>query len=151
MSPDRILQPKIYRKLRKWSSQVADIKLWTSEKIAIAELRSCGCGATFLWKVAELCCGIGSFKLRNCDCGLKKSCACPSMLGTLKALSIIRHTKIYMLGLSNRLYNANWVLHIFFTKCAIFCVCGIEVFKLTVFWCWIRQVRDCPHVGIPVR
>jgi hypothetical protein len=38
--------------------QVADLKLRTTEKIAIAELRSCGCGATF-FKVAEL-------RLRKC-------------------------------------------------------------------------------------
>jgi hypothetical protein len=36
-----------------------DAELRTSEKNAIAELRSCGCGATFLLKVAELL-------LRNC-------------------------------------------------------------------------------------
>jgi hypothetical protein len=34
--------------------QVPDLNLLTSEKIAIAELRSCGCGATFLLKVVEL-------------------------------------------------------------------------------------------------
>ncbi len=48
MNPDQIPLPKICRKLRKWSSQVADLKLWTSENIAIAEFQSCGCGATFL-------------------------------------------------------------------------------------------------------
>jgi hypothetical protein len=36
------------------SSQVAVLKLRTSVKIAIAELRNWGCGATFLFKVAEL-------------------------------------------------------------------------------------------------
>ncbi len=48
MNPDRILRLKIWQKLRKWSSQVAGLMLQTSEKIAIAELRSCGCGAKFL-------------------------------------------------------------------------------------------------------
>jgi hypothetical protein len=40
-------------------SSVADLKLRTLEKIAFAELRICGCGATFLLKVAEL-------RLRKC-------------------------------------------------------------------------------------
>ncbi len=48
MNPDRILRPKICQKLRKWNSQVAGLMLQTSEKIAIAELRSCGCRAKFL-------------------------------------------------------------------------------------------------------
>ncbi len=46
------------------------LKLRTSEKIAIAELQSCGCGATFLNKLRNCVCGSSSFKLRNCDCGL---------------------------------------------------------------------------------
>jgi hypothetical protein len=41
-------RPKICQKLQNGSSQVADLKLQTSEKIAIAELQSCGCRATFL-------------------------------------------------------------------------------------------------------
>jgi hypothetical protein len=35
-------------KLSSCGLEVADLKLRTSEKIAIAELRSSGCGATFL-------------------------------------------------------------------------------------------------------
>ncbi len=42
------------------------LKLRTSEKIVIAEFRSCGCGATFLKK------------LRNCDCGLKNKLRVPT-------------------------------------------------------------------------
>jgi hypothetical protein len=41
-------RPKICQKLQNGSSQVADLKLQTSEKIASAELQSCGCRATFL-------------------------------------------------------------------------------------------------------
>ncbi len=66
------------RKLRNWSSQVADLKLRTSEKIAIAELRSCGCGTTFLQKLRNCDSGGASFKLRNCDCGLKKKLRLPT-------------------------------------------------------------------------
>ncbi len=35
-------------KLSSCGLEAADLKLRASEKIAIAELRSCGCGATFL-------------------------------------------------------------------------------------------------------
>jgi hypothetical protein len=51
------------------------MKLRTTEKIVIAELQSCGCGATFLDKLQNCNCGSASFKLRNCNYGLKKSCA----------------------------------------------------------------------------
>ncbi len=40
--------------MRNKSAQIADLKLQTLKKIAIAELRSCGCGATCLEKVVEL-------------------------------------------------------------------------------------------------
>ncbi len=49
-----------------------------SEKIAIAELRSCGCGATFFKKLRNCDCGSASFKLRSCDCGLKKKLRVPT-------------------------------------------------------------------------
>jgi hypothetical protein len=54
----RIPWPRICRKLRKWSSQVADLKLRTLEK-------NCDFGSA-------------SFKLRNCDCGLKKKLSVPT-------------------------------------------------------------------------
>jgi hypothetical protein len=53
------------------------LKLRTSEKIAIAELRSCGCGATFPKQLRNCDCGSASCKLRNCDCGLKKQLRMP--------------------------------------------------------------------------
>ncbi len=71
--------------------KIAEVKLsswglW--KKIEVAELRSCGCGATFLKKLRNCDCGSASFKLRNCGCGIavadsKKSCACPPLLDTL--------------------------------------------------------------------
>ncbi len=63
---------------------LADLKLQTIEKIAIAQLqlRNWGIGATFLLKIAEVRCDCrsASFKLRKCDCGLEISCACPPLM-----------------------------------------------------------------------
>jgi hypothetical protein len=60
--------PKIAEvKLSSCGFKVAD-----SEKIAIEELRYCGCGTTFLKKLRHCDYGSASFKLRNCDCGLKR-------------------------------------------------------------------------------
>jgi hypothetical protein len=47
-TPARFYGQKYAENCGNGSSQVADLKLRTSEKIAIAELRSCSCGATFL-------------------------------------------------------------------------------------------------------
>jgi hypothetical protein len=52
-------------KIAEISSKVADLKLRKSEKIAIAEMRSYGCGLTFLLKVAEL-------RLRKCFLSVAK-------------------------------------------------------------------------------
>ncbi len=57
--------------------KIAEVKLSScglQKKIAIAELRSCGCGATFLLKVAKVLpssCGIAiadSLRVRTSDC-----------------------------------------------------------------------------------
>ncbi len=75
---DRIPRPKICLKLRKWSSKVADLKLRTSEKIA---MRSCGLAVAeqhFFIKLRNCDCGSAFFKLRNCDCGLKKKLRVPT-------------------------------------------------------------------------
>jgi hypothetical protein len=52
--------------------KIADLKLQTSEKIAIAELRS---------NISLKSCGSASFKLRNCDCGLEKKLRVPTSDG----------------------------------------------------------------------
>jgi hypothetical protein len=73
---NRIPWPKICRKLWKWSSQVADLKLRTYKKIAVAELRLRS--NISIKKVRNCDCGSASFKLRNCDCGLKKKLRVPT-------------------------------------------------------------------------
>ncbi len=66
-------------KLPSCGLEVADFR-----KILIAELRSCGCGATFLKKLRNCDCGSVSFKLRNCDCGLKKKLRVPTSARTMR-------------------------------------------------------------------
>jgi hypothetical protein len=62
--------------------EVADLKLRTSGKIAIAELRSCGCGATFLSKVAEL--GLRKCFLQVAELRLRTQKKCPPMKNILR-------------------------------------------------------------------
>ncbi len=95
--------PKMCWKLRKWSSQVAGLKLRTSAKIAIAEFRSGGYGATFLWKVAELwlrMCFLQSAELR---------------LRAQKNLSVSTSDKyIHSSHLSGSVYTSMRLLPLFF-------------------------------------
>jgi hypothetical protein len=72
----KLLHGQKMSKIAEWRSQVANMKLRLSEKIVIAELQSCGCGATFLNKLQNCNCGSASFKLRNAIVDSKKSCAC---------------------------------------------------------------------------
>jgi hypothetical protein len=65
-----------------------DLKLRISEKIVIAELRSCGCGATFFKKLRNRDSGSVSFKLRSCDCGLKKKLRVPTSDNRLHSTDI---------------------------------------------------------------
>jgi hypothetical protein len=55
--------------------KVANFKMLTTEKIAIAEQH-------FFSKFRICSCGSLSFELRNCDCGHKKSCVCPHLILT---------------------------------------------------------------------
>jgi hypothetical protein len=72
---DRISRPKIRRKLRKWSSQVADFR------------KNCDCGIAELRVVEQLSfksCGISIAEVLTSSCGIaiadsKKSCACPPL------------------------------------------------------------------------
>jgi hypothetical protein len=79
--------PKIAKvKLSSCGFEVADFR-----KIVIAELRSCGCGATFLYELQKWDCGSASFRLQNCDCGLKKKLYMPTSVNlalTLQKLGI---------------------------------------------------------------
>ncbi len=78
MNPDWIPRPIICRKLKKLSSQIADLKLRTSEKL---RLQNCGVAVAeqHCFKNLRNCdCGSVSFKLRNCDCGLEKKLRVPT-------------------------------------------------------------------------
>jgi hypothetical protein len=75
---DRIPRPKTCRKLREWSSQVADWRKnrdWSIvEQHFFKKLRNCDCRSAF-------------FKLRNCECGLKKKLRLPTSADLYEALS----------------------------------------------------------------
>jgi hypothetical protein len=63
--------------MRNYSSQVADLKLQTSQKIAIAELR-------LRSNISLKSCGIAIAEVLLSSCGIaiadsKKSCACPPL------------------------------------------------------------------------
>jgi hypothetical protein len=65
-----------YAEIAEVKLQVADLKLRTSEKIAIAELVAEQ--RFFKEKLRNCDCGSASFKLQNCDCGLKKKLRVPT-------------------------------------------------------------------------
>jgi hypothetical protein len=139
---NRIPRPKMCRKLRNWSSQVADLKLRTSEKIAIAELRSCGCGATFLQKLRNCDCGSASFKLRNCDCGVKKMLRVPTsgfgytetklvsqdtqLWSCLTENSFLRDNHFYRSSLVCSVWKIFYPAHLFLITPRIFLLCRLN-------------------------
>ncbi len=59
-------------------TKIAEVTLSSCGLHKKLQLRSCGCGATFLKKLRNCICGSASFKLRNCDCGLKKKLRLPT-------------------------------------------------------------------------
>ncbi len=65
------------------------LKLWTSEKIAIAELQNCGVAVAkqeYFKKLQDCDCGSASLKLQNCYCRLKKKLCVPTSANMADAL-----------------------------------------------------------------
>ncbi len=138
-------------------------------KIAEVKLSSCGVNKKLrLWNygvaVAEQHsfkkfqnddCRSASFKLRNCDCGLKKGCACPPEKNFLKETLIRSYAVLYStlwkrLGLRDRLLLASlpskhqMVRYVYkiFIKSKYFAVlssrCHFVLFRFK-FTCFITQ------------